>query len=287
MYSNLLIPSSQSSNNIKYLVLGSEGQIGKSLVRYLLEHNEEVLEFDIKRNKNEDLRIKDNQLFIDNLLKCDFVFFLAWDVGGSKYLEKCEKTFDFIHNNVSIMNNTFKYLQEFKKPFIFTSSQMIDMIGSVYGNTKLIGEKYTEIIGGLNVRMWNVYGEEKEEEKSHVITDFILKAKNNGYIDMLTTGEESRQFLYAEDCCEAFHILSKEYYNLPRDKNFHITSFEWKYIWEIAEEVSKQMKCEWNRGEKIDRVQNDLKIDPDKYILNYWEPKTSLEKGIKCLMKNI
>jgi nucleoside-diphosphate-sugar epimerase len=48
-----------------------------------------------------------------------------------------------------------------------------------------------------------VYGKEHDEEKSHVITDFIKMAKQDGVIKMRTDGTESRQFLYADDACEA------------------------------------------------------------------------------------
>ena len=37
---------------MKYLVLGSSGQIGSALVKYLKNRNEEVVTFDIVANKN-------------------------------------------------------------------------------------------------------------------------------------------------------------------------------------------------------------------------------------------
>ena len=35
--------------------------------------------------------------------KADFVFFLAFDVGGSRYLKKYQHTFQFIDNNARLM----------------------------------------------------------------------------------------------------------------------------------------------------------------------------------------
>jgi prephenate dehydrogenase len=73
---------------MKYMVLGSEGQIGKPLVNFLRSRGLEVEEYDFRRNEMEDLRYVDRGLqrkkFINKLNKCDFVFFLAFDVGGSK-----------------------------------------------------------------------------------------------------------------------------------------------------------------------------------------------------------
>ncbi len=203
---------------MKYLVLGSSGQIGSHLVSHLIHHGEEVVEYDIVRDVKEDLRIYNNNLLEKYINESDFVFFLAFDVGGSRYLEKYQDSYDFIENNIKIMSNTFSLLEEYNKPFIFTSSQMSDMGYSTYGLCKALGERYTDSIGGLNVRLWNGYGNEKDLEKSHVITDFINKAKNTSNINMLTDGKEERQFLHADDCSRCLHILSKEYHILDREK---------------------------------------------------------------------
>jgi nucleoside-diphosphate-sugar epimerase len=46
---------------MKYLVLGSAGQIGGHLVTYLRDLNYDVLEFDIEDDPSEDLRIRNNK----------------------------------------------------------------------------------------------------------------------------------------------------------------------------------------------------------------------------------
>ena len=74
---------------MKYLVLGSEGQVGGELCKYLRNLNHEVIEFDITKDNNQDLRVKDS--LIGYIESCDFVFFLAFDVGGSRYLKKYQK----------------------------------------------------------------------------------------------------------------------------------------------------------------------------------------------------
>ena len=38
-------------------------------------------------------------------------------------------------------------------------------------------------------------------------------------------------------------------------------------------------------GKDQDKVQFNSKIEPDKKILNFWKPSTSLEEGIKKLSK--
>ena len=194
----------------KILILGSAGQIGLHLKEYLGEKNYKVFNFDIVDGKSNDLRKKNNLKLIKLLKKTDYVFFLAFDVGGSRYLKKYQNSKNFIMNNMMIMSNTFDLLSKYKKPFLFASSQMSNMLYSNYGLLKLIGERITSTINGNFVKLWNVYGIENDRNKSHVITDFVIKAIKFKKIQMLTNGKESREFLYADDCCEALEIIRSE-----------------------------------------------------------------------------
>ena len=269
---------------MKYLILGSAGQIGEPLCGYLKSNGHEVITFDIVDSKKQDLRYQD--ALQEAIKDADFVVFLAFDVGGSRYLKKYQHTFDFINNNARIMVNTFEVLKEHNKPFIFTSSQMSNMSYSPYGALKSIGEYYTNALGGLVVKFWNVYGPEKNHEKSHVITDFILKAIKNKKIDMLTDGTEERQFLHATDCCRCLEILSARYDQIDREKQLHITSFEWNSIIEIANIVSDNISdVTVVPSIKKDDVQRDMINKPDKFILSLWEPQISIEEGIKDMIK--
>ena len=122
---------------MKYLVLGSEGQIGAELCDYLRTQQHEVIEFDIVNEDVQDLRIYENATLDKCVKECDFVFFLAFDVGGSRYLKKYQHTYEFLHNNVMLMANTFDTIKKYGKPFIFASSQMSNMSYSPYGVAKL------------------------------------------------------------------------------------------------------------------------------------------------------
>jgi nucleoside-diphosphate-sugar epimerase len=276
---------------MKYLILGSEGQIGKHLVQYVQQKGHEVIEYDIKRDSIEDLRLFEpdrklkHHILEENVDQCDFVFFLAWDVGGSKYLSKAESSFDFIHNNTAIMNSTFGLLEKHKKPFVFTSSQMASMAHSPYGNSKVIGERYTQSLGGIYVRLWNVYGYEKVDKRSHVITDFIEMALKDGEIKMLTEGKETRQFLYVEDCCEALFTLSELYNTIPRNEELHVSSYVWTSIEDIARIISALCGCSYILGELTDNVQMSIQEEPN--MMAYWKPKTTISEGIKCIIKKM
>jgi len=263
-----------------HLILGSSGQIGSHLVDYLTKQGEKVIQFDIENSEWEDLRIQDNPLLDDYLEQCDIVYFLAFNVGGAKYLEQYQDNSNFITDNMRIMSNTFDAIWQYGKPFIFASSQMAEMSYSSYGMLKALGEKITKDRNGLLVKFWNIYGREHNEEKSHVITDFIKMAKEDGVIKMRTDGTESRQFLYADDACEALFHLAKNYSKLPKKEEYHITSFKWNTIKEVANFLDVISSCKVVSSDRKDETQKNAMNEPNPFILKYWKPKTSLEEGI-------
>ncbi len=270
----------------KILILGSSGQIGSHLSTYLKDIGHDVVEFDILENSGNDLRLPESsEIYIAD---CDFVYFAAFDVGGSKYLKKYQHSFEFIDNNMRIMLNTFNLLKKYEKPFIFFSTQMVNAENSAYGLLKAIGEQYTSAINGIAVRLWNVYGVELYGDKSHVITDFILSAKNNNKIEMLTDGNEERQLLHVEDCCDCLNIIMDNYYDISRSDKLHITSFNWVKIYDVADIVSKIFDgVRVIPSDNIDNVQYNNRIEPSKDILRYWSPKISLDDGISNITKSI
>tara|TARA_B100000242_G_scaffold293411_1_gene271432 strand:+ start:1311 stop:2156 length:846 start_codon:yes stop_codon:yes gene_type:complete len=270
---------------MRVLILGSSGQVGAYLSEYLVKKGYEVTNFDVLNNEKEDLRVIPNDYLERCIEESDFIFFLAFDVGGSRYLRKYQNTFEFINNNSRLMVNTFDYLSKYKKRFVFASSQMSNMNFSPYGVLKNVGELYTKSLSGLIVKFWNVFGIEKDMEKAHVITDFIKKGFEEREFQMLTNGLEEREFLYAEDCCEALEKLMLHYEEFNSNDDLHITSFESNTILEIASIVESLFKKEGldikiKPGKEIDQVQRSQKNRPNQYITKWWRPRTTLQEGI-------
>ena len=264
---------------MKIAVLGSSGQIGAYLTEYLRKKEHLVREFDIVNDSHEDMTHIPNPFLRNVIMDSDFVFFLAFDVGGSHYLKKYQHTFKFLDNNTRMMANVFGYLNDYKKPFVFASSQMSNMSYSPYGVMKRVGELYTKSLNGLIVKFWNVYGIEKDMEKAHVITDFIRKGFETGVIDMMTDGTEAREFLYAEDCCEALETVMGNYDRLTSDDELHITTGNSTTILEIAQNIQKLFS---NIGKEViikpaeskDEVQKDARNVSDPYIQKFWRSTT-------------
>ena len=271
---------------MKITILGSSGQIGAYLTEYFRNKGHHVTEFDKNNSYHEDMTKIPNPFLRNAIMESDFVFFLAFDVGGSRYLKKYQHTFKFIDNNARMLAGAFEYLAEYKKPFVFASSQMSSMSYSPYGVMKRVGELYTKSLGGLIVKFWNVYGIEKDHDKAHVITDFIRKGFETGVIDMLTDGTEQREFLYAEDCCEALESVMEQYTEHNSDSELHITSFQSTTILEIGKIIqglfkSQGKKITLNPAQAKDEVQKDARNEANPYIKKWWRPRTSIEDGIE------
>ena len=271
---------------MKVTILGSGGQIGAYLLEYLQKKGHDVTGVDVVDGPHNDLRVTPNTHVESKIENADFVFFLAFDVGGSRYLKKYQHTFDFVNNNTRVMANTFRLLKRYNKRFVFASSQMSNMSYSPYGVMKRVGELHTTALKGLTVKFWNVYGIEKDMEKAHVITDFIRRGFEETEFEMLTDGTEERQFLYAEDCCEALETVMECYSDFKPEDPLHITSFNSTSIAEIASHIQGQFNLIGKDEVKIkpglakDSVQMDKRNEADTYITGWWTPKTGIADGI-------
>ena len=273
---------------MKITVLGSSGQIGAYLTEYLRGKGHTVHEFDSVNGEHQDMTTIPNPELHRVIMDCDFVFFLAFDVGGSRYLKKYQHTFKFIDNNTRLMANAFGLIEKYNKRFVFASSQMSNMSYSPYGVMKRVGELYTTALKGLTVKFWNVYGIEHDHEKSHVITDFIRKGFEEGDFEMMTDGTEERQFLYAEDCCEALETVMENFTDFKPEDPLHITSFRSTSIKEVASiimglfnRIDRPVRI--NPGLAKDSVQMDKRNEADGYIMGWWLPKTNMQDGIAAV----
>ncbi len=268
------------------LVLGSSGQIGEYLCNYLEEKNYNVEKYDLRVSPKQDLR-KENNLKLNKLIKSsDYIFFLAFDVGGSRYLRNYQNNFNFLSNNLKIMTHTFNLLSKFKKKFLFASSQMSNMTYSNYGLLKLVGERVTQSLNSNYVKFWNVYGIEKDLKKAHVITDFVKMAVKKKKISMLTDGKESREFLHVRDCCEGLEIIMTRHNQFKKIKQeLHLTTgtkIKIATIAKIVKNIAKKNKSnvKITKGKSKDQIQLNKKNKFNKFLSKYWKPKVNIKSGI-------
>jgi nucleoside-diphosphate-sugar epimerase len=250
------------------LVLGSEGFVGRPLCRYLEAMGETVVHFDIKRSGNEDARC--TTLDLDGI---DRVYFLAWEVGGAKYLYRDDVQFSQLDWNLKLLLNVMPQLRASDIPFLFVSSQLAEERDTVYGVTKRLGEVWTRLCKGVRVRLWNVYGSyEDSTERSHVVADFVHQALENGEIRMLTDGSEVRQFVHVDDVCRGFRTALEDGLRGLYD----VTSFEWVPVRRVADTVAELTGTKVVPGPG----RGSTPLTPIMGKIPGWSPEVSLEEGL-------
>lgn len=254
----------------KNLVLGGSGLVGKELQKQLAQIGEQIINLDIKEGT--DLRTFSLEKYSD----VDYVWFLAWDSGGAKYLTNEANFLNIYKNNIQLCNTIFSFIEKHNKPFLFTSSQLA-ATDNPYGFTKLMGEKWGELLGGKIVRMWNVYGWEEPDERSHVIPDLIIQALQNKKIELMTSGEERRQFIFVKDCVKNLIRIREMKGNI-----FSLTNGKWMKIKEVTNVVVSLLHIEVGLGNNKGYENH---IEPDdsfkQFTFNY-----SLHDGINEMIKS-
>jgi nucleoside-diphosphate-sugar epimerase len=260
---------------VNNLVIGSEGFVGKELCRFLAANGESVLPFDIKRGAAEDAR--QARLPLEAV---DRVYFLAWDVGGAKYLYRSDTQTSQLDWNLRLMMNVMPQLEATRKPFLFVSSQLAEEYDTVYGSTKRLGEVWTHLLKGVRVRLWNVYGPAEEpSERSHVVADFIHQAIHTGRIQMLTTGEERRQFIHIDDVCSAFHSALEQ----GIQDVYDVASFEWTRVIDVARLIAEYAGAELVPGGRV----GSTPLTPMRGKIPGWSPKVTIQDGIRRLVDRV
>ena len=251
----------------KNLILG-KGLVGSHLAELLLKNGEEVGV--LSQSEGHDL--KNAEKYLDQFELADRVWFIAWEIGAWKKENPAEYEIDILDANLQLCRSVFRVLQKTKKPFLFTSSQAAPSSeATTLGATKRVGEMWTRLLGGHVARFWNVYGWEPVGEKSHLIPDLVWKGMN-GKIELMTNGEEERQFLYVKDCAEAlFHQFE------IGQKHADVTTGEWVSVKKVAELIGEKLNAEVVLGSKPGRPPMYLPETP----LESWKPAYTLEKGIE------
>lgn len=257
-----------------YLILGGEGFIGTALQEFLIAEGHNADSIDFKSDLSQDLRY----ITIPNLPEFDGVFFLAWNVGGSKYLTDVTTWPSQFQDNIQLIANVFPQLIRSQTPFLFVSSQLAGNDKSPYSLSKQLAESYCSTQPQAVVaRQWNVYGSPEEfDAKSHVISDFVWQALQNGKIKLMTDGNEKRKFIHLEDTVRAYLRMLQ----LHQGKIFDVSGGNFVSIYEVAELVAEFTGARLERGNERGFTPSVMELPS----VPNWNPEVSLEAGIARLI---
>jgi nucleoside-diphosphate-sugar epimerase len=246
------------------LVLGGHGLIGSTLVHALEERGSTVTSLDLKNGY--DLRQVDDGPFRE----CDRVWFLAWDTGGARYIEAVDRQHEQYKHNCELTVRVLDALARTRTPFLFISSQLAGL-PTAYGTTKLMAACWSLQLGGKVARLWNTYGWEHPDVRSHVVTDLVLSGLTRRRVTCMTDGAERRRFIYKTDCVDALIKL----FDGPQ-QSAEVAGPEWVTIRQVGEEIASQLGVEFQAGTSRG---SEVMIDP-KELLPDWQPRVSLSQGI-------
>ena len=200
-------------------MLGSDGLIGSALSGWLHEsgfstvlvHNRSHV--DLRRPEALPAFLSASHVAPSSIA---FAFFLACEVGGSKFLlsSSPETRRSIITHNLALYAAVLPFLSLHGIPFLFTSSYLSHS-DTPYGAVKRIGEQYLSTLPlARTVRLYNVYGRERTGPKAHVMTDFITACSEQGVIHSRTDGSEWRQFLHARDAAASLGDMMRHWQQL-------------------------------------------------------------------------
>ena len=156
---------------------------------------------------------------------------------------------------------------------------------------KRLGEDVTKSLNCLYVKFWNVYGIEKDLNKAHVITDFVLMALKTNKIRMLTNGMEKREFLYADDCSDGlFKMMTNFNFFVKKNVELHLTTAKKTRIIDIAKIIknilkNKEISVKILPSKKKDNLQKNVNNLSNNFFLKYWKPKYNVKSGIEEIIK--
>jgi GDP-D-mannose 3', 5'-epimerase len=306
-------------SSARILVTGAGGFIGHHLVKRLKNEGYWVRGVDIKAPEYEASAADDFELLdlrkYDNCLLAirggiEQVFNLAADMGGIGYITASHA--DITRNNVLINVHMLEASrQNGVSRFLFSSSACVyaqykqrepevtplreeDAYPADpetgYGWEKLFTEELCRYylqdysFETRIVRFHNVYGplgtyEGGKEKAPAAISRKVALARNNGDIDVWGDGEQTRSFMYVDDCVEGLlRLMASDYrepLNLGTDRLISINDLV-DLIGKIADK--RLTKChdlgkpQGVRGRNSDN--NRL-----RQVL-HWEPAVSLEEGL-------
>lgn len=249
---------------MRELVLGGDGLIGSTLVQELSKLGHSVTSLDLKNGC--DLRQIDDQPFKD----ADRVWFLAWDTGGARYIEAVDRQHEQYKHNCELTTRVLDALSRTRTPFLFVSSQLAGL-PTAYGTTKLMAACWSMQLGGKVARLWNTYGWEHPDVRSHVVTDLVLSGLTRGHVSCMTNGLERRRFIYKTDCVDALIKLFD-----GEQRSAEVAGPEWVTIRQVGEEIARQLGVEFQAGSTAG---SEVMIDP-KELLPNWQPRVNLSEGI-------
>lgn len=295
----------------KILVTGAAGFIGYHLIKRLLDQGKEVVGIDNLSNGREenilDIEDEDYKFLRRDVRKrldireaiqgCDAVFHLAAQSSVPNSTQDLETDLEI---NLDGTLNVLREARQQGAKVVFASTSTVYGTPSklptpessaqepisFYGASKTSAEAYCFAMNGthnlpvVSLRLYNVYGPRNHKG---VMYDFFQKLnKNPSSLEILGTGEQTKDYVYITDTIDAFMLALKK---AEGGKAYNIGSGEAYSVNEIAEitfdlmDIEPEVNYTGGKGWKGDVEKTKADISKAKRELG-WDPKIELKEGM-------
>jgi UDP-glucuronate decarboxylase len=290
---------------MKYLVTGGAGFLGSHLCDALVERGDEVicLDNEVTGSWKNVKHLKENKKFA--FLKDDITLPLVvgdrplFDVDAIFHLASPTAPVDCrlyplqtLYSNIQGTVSVAKLAEKLQVPLLYTSSIRVkDVIeydiglDKCYIEAKRVGEMLCVGFGFKVARLGNVYGTRMKENDSRVIPTFIRNVKMYQPIEIRGDRYQSETFCYVDDIVKGLILFMDSKYT-------EVIEFGGHEVVTLNRLV--EIVCDSILGSKadIEYTGNDCKkvvrmlpnIATAKHLLG-WDPKISLEEGIKKVVE--
>ncbi len=295
----------------KYLVVGGAGFIGSHLNNKLIQLNHWVAVLDNlstgkKGNVNPKAKfIKKDIRNLDQIIpyfkNIDGVFLLAALPRVQYSIDHPIKT---NRNNIEgILNVLVASQKSGVKRIVYSSSSAIygqpkrlplkenlkSNSLSPYALQKYTGEEYCRLFSiihnlkTVSLRYFNVYGPNVDDKGAYasVIPIFLKQKSKNQPLTITGNGTQTRDFIYVSDVVKA-NITAMNNKKVGQGEVINIGAGKSYSINQVAKMISDKIKYIPARTEPRDSLADNSLA---KKLLN-WQPKITLEQGIKQLLKD-
>ena len=185
-----------------------------------------------------------------------------------------------IKYNVSIFINTDTFFNNKKYSYSYLTEYVLSKKNSLEWIRTLAVNSNCKVV---NMKIFHMYGPNDSENK--FIPLIIDKIKKNTKMIDMTSGIQTRDFIYMKDVVTAFNVVLKSWHSFLNYQEFEIGTGTSHSIKELAEIIKKltNSSSQLNFGALPLRKGEIMQSQADNFNLQEygWTPKYSLDEGLK------
>jgi len=301
----------------KILITGGAGFIGSALIAELQKHNNELFVIDnLSFGNRQFINMSDENFFNIDILDKQKVEKVISEISPNKIIHLAAIHFipycnqhPFESSNINIQG-TLNILNAASKltnldSLLFASTAAVYPISDfgvkesdrvepldIYGLSKLTGEHLCNEfhlktnIPVLICRFFNAFG--PNETNPHLIPEIQNQINSGLRTIKLGNLTPKRDFIHTSDMATAMNLLLNKFgkgidtFNLGRGIEYSVTDIVEAFERQLGEKIN--IEIEPSRVRKVERMHLLADISKLKSYIN-WEPKVSIDEGVKTLLK--